>query len=357
MPARRCSGTTPRARISASCRAPAPARTRPADPGQAIRPKQPGIRKISLIAAASHGSSGKQTPCSSDSGRASGSPPPPVIGSIRRLNSRSGAVTGQRESPPAGAGRAAVHRPGSPGRQQASAARSAPAARGIGRRRFRSPGFAIRRVTSARRARCAASPAIRTAPSPAAAATKSPSASGGNPMGSLSGRSAGSNNCTKRSARRLSSAINRTSRSPRRSDATAPAVAAKAVAAKAVAARRSAARPQASAMPRAAARPTQIPVKLPGPTVAATISSSAGFSGTARIDPIDHRQQRFGLAVRHLQLLGTQQPVAATDRNRASRSRRVDRQNQRRAPPRRPTPRASLAYLAQTACTSTTSGM
>ena len=105
------------------------------------------------------------------------------------------------------------------------------------------------------------------------------------------------------------------------------------------------------AIPCAAASPTRMPVKLPGPMVTAMRSSAAAGSPASAQRAVDHRQQRLGLAVRNRPVLGAEHPIAGGHRHRTGRSGRVERQDQRivGAP--------MQMRRIQTARTSTTSGM
>jgi hypothetical protein len=65
----------------------------------------------------------------------------------------------------------------------------------------------------------------------------------------------------------------------------------------------------ASAMPRAAAMPTRMPVKLPGPVVTAMRSMRGNGMSALRMTRRDQRHQRFGVAAQHRQRLRS--PAAA----------------------------------------------
>ena len=81
--------------------------------------------------------------------------------------------------------------------------------------------------------------------------------------------------------------------------------------------------PAASAMPRAADRPTRRPVKLPGPVVTA-MRSSAAKSTPARFDDArDQRHQRLGMAALHRQRFAARSAAGARCRARRRRRHRA----------------------------------
>ncbi len=271
---RRRSGTTPSVRISHSCPSPcANAKPAAASSSQAMRPKNPANgrdlrdrrRRPRVIRKAR-----------ADGGTTAARRVPRLL---RRTRVRGGGSPLVRR---ARFCRRSVRRPQierfyrsprSPARHRRSAARTTPSAGGPGlRRRSCDRG---RRAQGPRGSPRRRRSRARRAAASTTASTTAASASGSTAVGSQSGRPSRSKSWTYRSARRLSRATRR-QRSSRTASGTVAAAASKLLTP--INGRRA-----ASAIPRAAASPTRMPVKLPGPIVTAIRSSAETARPAARI--------------------------------------------------------------------------